>query len=158
GQERGGVDFTVLPGAPRSQQLRLTISGGTPPASAPSATGPVVVGSDDRLQALRAVAGSLMAVANQTPPNTVVFIPADASVGAAVQRNQNMSFASAQANLGMVIGSNLDPGEWIAVARQGSNGAILHFTVSSGEGEVPINLALAPTSRVTGRVIFEGPG
>jgi len=49
----------------------------------------------------------------------------------------------------------LDPGDWILVARQGSNSALAHVQLSSGD-DTSLMLELKPGARLSGRVVFEG--
>ena len=149
GEEHGGTDFVVVAGAARAQELVVNITGVSP---APSGAAPSRSAFGANIEALggRGVGG----FGQPTSPNTVTFISADTSVGATVQRNQVMSFGSA--NSTMKIGARLDPGDWIAVARQGRNGAIFPFTISSGDTDIPINLVLGPGAHVSGRVVFDG--
>lgn len=89
--------------------------------------------------------------------NVVTFISAEASAGAALLQNQAVNFTSSRGGtLEVIAPSRLDPGEWIVLARQGSNGAIVHMMISGTDPDVSADFGLASGSRVAGRVVFEG--
>ena len=149
GEERGSVDFVVVPGG--QPRLQLTVTGGM-------ASDPGSISNSFNQPGNRIIIGGVGVVTGGRgggPPNTITFVPADQTLGAAVVQNPTLNVAP-NGGFGLAYPSNLDPGNWIAVSHQASIGALFRFTVSPGDTEVPISLALAPMSRVSGRVIFEG--
>jgi carboxypeptidase family protein len=157
GEERGSVDFVVVPGG--QPRLQMTITGGL--ASDSLRAAPAATTADSvRLNGNGIFNGVGVSVSTGGrgggPFNTVTIVSADQTLGAAVEQSPTLNFPSSAGNLNIVVSLNLDPGNWIAVSHQASLGALLHFAVSPGDTDVPVNLALAPMSRISGRVVFEG--
>jgi hypothetical protein len=154
GEERGNVDLVVLPAA--QAMLRLSITGGT--ASTPAGV------TAAQLQANAAVlSGSQLGItfgnvarAGGGTPIVITLVPADQTLGALVERSRSLDIVSNGDISDQPFPSNIEPGNWIAIARQGVKSALRHFSLSPGDTDVPLNLALAPQSRVSGHVIFEG--
>ena len=142
GEERGSVDFVVVPAG--QVRVQLTITGGGPTdlstSVVPGALSPVTLGVGPG--------------GGRGPSNTITFVPAEQTLGAAVIQNPILNVTSSGAFFALPY--SIDPGNWIAVARPGTSGALFHFTISPGDADVPVNLPMARLSRVAGRVTFEG--
>ena len=153
GEERGSVDFVVVPGG--QARLQITVTGGEPTDLGGPALGDSLRQTGGNLIITGGV-GANFGPGRGGPPNSIAFVPADQTIGAAVGQTPTLNVMSNGNILGLTYPANLDPGNWIAVSHQGSAGALLHFTLSPGDTDVPINMALAPLSRVSGFVTFEG--
>jgi hypothetical protein len=160
GEERSGVDFAVVGSSP--SMLFLSVSGGG--TFEQSANAAALADNMRRLTTAAAASpgSSIVMPAGPggpvvpPPPVTVTFVPADTTLGAAMEGNTQVRVGSGFGSYAMPVPSRVGPGNWLAVARQDRSGAIVQFTVSQGDSNVPLNIALAPQSRVSGRVVFEG--
>ncbi len=159
GEERSGVNFEVL-GSSQSMMFLNVSPGGM---SDPGADAAALADSMRRLTAAAAASpGSSIDVplagGRGAPPApvTVTFVPADTTLGASMEGNTQVRVGSGFGSYGMPVPGRVGPGNWLAVARQARSGAIVQFTISPGDPNVPLNIALAPQSRVSGRVVFEG--
>ena len=125
------------------------------------ATGEEHGGVDVTLVPFRPARLSVSISGGATPaPGTMInttlrFIPASEPDSESAAPGQGLGFNSLSvANLPSPP-VNIDPGDWIVVARRNAMAAIAHISLSSGD-EASLVLPLQPGARLTGRVLFEG--
>jgi hypothetical protein len=137
GEERGATDLTVVPFRPAALTVTVTTTAPdlTMPASAAEA---VRMGIDPR-------AFQAMAVVN------VTFVQAD-EPDIAIAANQRFGFET----LGGAPTVNIDPGEWVVIARRGNTAGLAHITLAAGDAAT-LSLPLTAGARFAGRVLFDGP-
>ena len=153
GEERGGVDFSVKPFD--RVRLGLNISGYTvgPPD-------PAAAAAQLRQQAQQTfTTGDVGLVSGPgrggpgTLPMTVEFAPADPDTP--FRSGLMMTLISSTSDVTIPNTPIPEPGDWIFLARQGANGAVVHVHLASGDEQMA-DVNLAPGSKVSGRVIFDG--
>jgi Carboxypeptidase regulatory-like domain len=125
------------------------------------ATGEEHGGVDVTLVPFRPARLSVSISGGATPaPGTMInttlrFIPANEPDSESAAPGQGLGFNSTSFANVPSPPVNIDPGEWIVVARRNAIGAIAHISLSSGD-EASLVLPLQPGARLTGRVLFEG--
>jgi Carboxypeptidase regulatory-like domain len=126
GEVRSGIDF-ALTTAGRAPVVAVRLSAPAPAAGAP--------GGSPR----------------QSPTGQVRFIPNGAS---GIRGDRSLSFGRRDGSP-RVLNAELEPGDWVVLARSGPAGAIAHVTISH---DTTVDLDLVPGGRISGRIVVEGGG